>query len=72
MQQGDTLGSLLFSLSIYHFVYSLQSDLNVFYVDDGTLGGTLQDVMDDFHRNTEKASLELGLILNHKKNDVCA
>ena len=40
VQQGDPLGPLLFCLTIHNMVEQLCSQLNVFYLDDGNLGGT--------------------------------
>ena len=45
VQQGDPLGPLFFCLTIHNMVQQLCSELNVFYLDDGTLGGTLDDVL---------------------------
>ena len=39
VQQGDTLAPLLFCLTIHNMVQRLCSDLNLFYLDDGILGG---------------------------------
>ena len=47
VQQGDPLGSLLFCLGIHDLISSLQSQFRVFYPDDGTLGGTLDEVSAD-------------------------
>ena len=43
IQQGDPLGPLLFCLSIHDLVSSLKSEYKVFYLDDGTIGDTLED-----------------------------
>ena len=42
IQQGDPIGPLLFCLSIHDFVSILKSEYKVFYLDDGTIGGTLE------------------------------
>ena len=47
VQQGDPLGPLLFCLTIHKVVESLKSEFKVFYLDDGTLGGTPYDVKND-------------------------
>ena len=44
VQQGDHLGPLLFCLGIHCLAISLKSDFRVFYLDDGTLGGTPEEV----------------------------
>ena len=41
VQQGDPLGPLLFCLTIQHVCSLLKSELCIFYLDDGTLGGVL-------------------------------
>lgn len=38
-QQGDPLGPLLFSLAIQKTISSLEAPLNIWYLDDGTIGG---------------------------------
>ena len=48
VQQGDPLGPLLFCFAIHGLVHQLQSELNVFYLDDGTLGGGMEVVLQDF------------------------
>ena len=37
VQQGDPMGRLLFCISIHDLVSKLQSELIVFYLDDGTI-----------------------------------
>lgn len=44
-QQGDPLGPLLFSLlSIHPIIASLKSEINIWYLDDGTLGGDTENL----------------------------
>ena len=45
VQQGDPMGPLLFCLSIHALVSKFKSELIVFYLDDGTIGGSVQDVL---------------------------
>ena len=66
VQQGDPLGPLLFCLSIHKMCVKLKSELAVFYLDDGTLGGNWKDVISDLNLVEEEAS-ELGLKLNRTK-----
>ena len=47
VQQGDPLGPLLFCLTIHPMVLQLRSELRMFYLDDGSLGGSLSDVLHD-------------------------
>ncbi|KAL0852553.1 hypothetical protein ABMA27_016972 [Loxostege sticticalis] len=46
-QQGDPLGPLIFSLAIHKAIINIQSPLNVWYLDDGTLGGEPEIVKQD-------------------------
>ena len=69
VQQGDSLGPLLFSLTVHHFLGSLRSEFKIFYLDDGTLGSDLHDVSEDLWQ-MEMAAEELGLVLNHHKSEI--
>lgn len=44
----------------------LQSELKVFYLDDGTLSGNLEDVLCEFQL-VEREAADLGFQLNHTK-----
>ena len=48
VEQGDLLGPLLFCLTTQPLVLKLKSEFKVFYLDEGTLGGPVQDVLYDF------------------------
>ena len=37
----------MFCLTIYHMVQELKSDFKVFYLDDGTIGCSSADIVDD-------------------------
>ena len=69
VQQGNPLGPLLFYLTIQSIVSQLRSELRIFYMDDGTLGGNLDDVLDDLH-TVKNASEDLGLHSNLTKSEV--
>ena len=69
VQQGDPLGPLLFCLSVHSIVPELKSEFRVLYQDDLTLGGSLEDVIHDFHKVSELGA-NLGLHLNHSKSEV--
>ena len=72
VQQGDPLGPLLFCLAIHPMLTHLKSDFKVFYLDDGTLGGSCDEVMQDLESLGVVAN-DLGLVLNHSKTEiVCA
>ena len=71
IQQGDPLGCFLFCLTIHPLVKSLQSELRIFYVDDGTLRGHKDEVMRDL-QTVESEAAKLGLQLNrHKSELIC-
>ena len=69
VQQGDPLGPLLFSLSIHSMVSQLKSAFTLFYLDDGTLGGSSIEVRHDL-QSLEASSRELGLVLNRGKTEI--
>ena len=69
IQQGDPLGPMLFCLGIHNLVSSLSSELNVFYLDDGTIGCDLWGIQEDLAR-IENAGKSLGLVLNISKSEV--
>ena len=69
VQQGDPLGPLLFSLTIHDLIGELKSEFKVFYLDDGTLGDTLDDVQSDL-LHLERVASEFNLFLNHSKSEI--
>ena len=69
VQQGDPLGPALFSLSLQPLVDSLSSELNIWYLDDGTIGGSVEDVINDL-KTIIHQSPHLGLELNASKCEV--
>ena len=50
LQQGDVLGPFLFALSIQKMVSELKSTFNIWYLDDGSLGGDPYIVLDDLKK----------------------
>ena len=69
VQQGDPLGPLLFCLTIHPMVQQLKSEFRVFYLDDGTVGGSMQDVLGDLDL-VERMAPDLGLQLNRSKSEL--
>ena len=63
IQQGDPLGPMLFCLGIHNLVSSLSSEFTVFYLDDGTIGGSFEDFESDLLK-IENQGKALGLFLN--------
>ena len=66
VQQGDPLGPFLFALGIQDIVKNMNSALNVFYLDDGTLGGEVETVLEDLLKFKEVVKSH-GLELNPTK-----
>ena len=56
-------------MTIHQLLVSLKSELKIFYLDDGTIGGPLEDVVADFKR-IEQVSDDLGLAIDHSKSEV--
>ena len=69
VQQGDPLGPLLFCLTIHPLVSQLKSELCVWYLDDGTIGGAAEDVKRDLEVIVCEGAA-LGLHLNERKSEV--
>ncbi|XP_072947725.1 uncharacterized protein [Epargyreus clarus] len=65
-QQGDPLGPAIFSLAIHPIISKLNSKLNMWYLDDGTLGGDATGVFEDFNYLLN-ALKSIGLELNFSK-----
>lgn len=65
-QQGDPLGPAIFSLVIHPIIKRLESKFNVWYLDDGTLGGEANTILKDLKFLIEEFKL-IGLELNFGK-----
>ena len=71
IQQGHPLGPFLFCLTIHPMVKSIESEFRIFYLDHGTLGGHVSEVLRDL-RLIEGEAAKLGLKLNrHKSELIC-
>ena len=74
VQQGDPLGPLLFSLVLHPLALRIERefpnlDLSVWYLDDGTIIGNVEDVFRVFELIRVEGP-SLGLNLNVKKNEI--
>lgn len=65
-QQGDPCGPPLFCMAIHEMTSGLLSELNLWYLDDGTLAGDPETVLQDLETIIKKSS-DLGLRLNFSK-----
>jgi hypothetical protein len=68
-QQGDPCGPMIFSLAIQPIILSLDSELNIWYLDDGTLADYPEVVLSDF-KKVINLSRKIGLELNFNKCDI--
>ena len=67
VHQGDPIGGLLFSVGIQEdLVKNIESELNCWYLDDGTIAGDTQSVLSDF-KNIINAAESHGLEINATK-----
>lgn len=69
LQQGDPAGPAVFSLAIQPIISTITTGLNVWFLDDGTLGGQVDDVC----ANLEKiipSMAEIGLVVNPDKCEI--
>ena len=69
VQQGDTLGPLLFSLTILRPTMSLMSEFCVCYLDDITLGGPVDSIQRDLQL-VHTMGEEIHLSLNSEKSEI--
>lgn len=65
-QQGDPLGPLLFCLPTMILIKSLSAEFNLWYLDDGALGGDVDVLLRDIAVVKQLGS-DLGLCLNEAK-----
>jgi hypothetical protein len=65
-QQGDPCGPMIFSLAIQPIILSLDSQLNICYLNDGTLADYPEVVLSDF-KKVNNLSRKIGLELSFSK-----
>jgi len=66
VQQGDLLGPALFALTIRGVTSEVKSDLNVWYLDDGCIGGDSETVLSNAAIIRNELS-SVGLEINNSK-----
>ena len=66
IQQGDPFGPALFALAVDEAARGVNSEFNVWYLDDATLGGTPEQVLEDVPILLDKLNA-LGLEVNSEK-----
>lgn len=59
-------GICIFNLAIHSIITQLTSDLNIWYFDDGTIGGRTSSVLADLKTITDRFA-EIGLTINSTK-----
>ena len=59
----------MFCLIIHHLVQQLKSEFSTWYLDDGTIGGSSDEVLDDLCK-VEYMAAGLGLCLNKRKSEI--
>lgn len=69
VQQGDPLGPLLFCIMIQPIITNVQSKMNEWYLDDGSIGDSIDTVINDI-KKIKTLSDEVGLQLNPSKCEV--
>jgi hypothetical protein len=65
----DPCGPMIFSLAIQPIILSLNSELNIWYLDDGTLADYPEVVLSDF-KKVINLSRKIGLKLNFNKCEI--
>ena len=65
-QQGDPLGTLLFCSAALSLVKHMKSEFNCWYMDDGIIGGTAEQLLADFNTIVVEGR-KLGLVVNVPK-----
>ena len=66
IQQGDALGPFLFAVGIQALTCKMKSEFNSWYLDDGSLGGDPEVVLQDYQMIISEG-IKLGLELNPGK-----
>jgi len=68
-QQGDPLGPMLYCMATLQLTRCVTSELNIWYLDDGTIGGHIDDLCNDLFA-IKTAGGQVGLQLNEAKCEI--
>ena len=69
VQQGNPIGHLLFALAVDQIAIGVESELNVWYLDDATIGCSPESVLSDVQRCIT-GHKRIGLIVSRKKAEI--
>ena len=69
VQQGDPIDPHLFSLAVDQIASGVESELNVWYLDDATIGGSPESVLSDIQRCITGLK-RIGLKVNPEKTEI--
>ena len=69
IQQGDPIGPLLLALAVDQIASGVESELNVWYLDDVTIGGSPESIISDVQRCITGLK-RIGLKVNPKKTEI--
>ena len=69
VQQSDPLGSVVFALAVDEIARSVRSPINIWYMDDATIGGPVESVCEELRRIIPLLSV-IGLEVNSSKSEV--
>jgi hypothetical protein len=68
-QQGDPRRPLMFCLTALKLTRSMKSEFNTWYLDDGTIGGNVENLIRDLETVRQLGS-EIGLHINEHKGEI--
>ena len=69
VQQGDPLGPVLFAMAVDEIAKIFRSPINIWFLDDATIGGPMECVCEDLRRIISMLS-DIGLEVNPSKSEV--
>jgi hypothetical protein len=69
VQQGDPLGPLMFCLAALKLARSMKSEFNTWYLDDGTIGENVDNLIRDLETVRQLGS-KIGLHINEHKCEI--